>query len=67
MYRIKVKNNKTNEIFWEYGFSKHLMKRLYFFYNKTDDNAYLIYEVLDICKIIFSWETFKKCLTNAHI
>ncbi len=67
MYKIKVKNNETGKIWWEYGFSKFMMKRLHFLYNDTDYNNYLIYDVLAIMKISFSWKTFKKCLTNVTI
>lgn len=67
MYKIKVKNIETGKIWWEYGFSKHIMKRIHFFYQKTNDDFFLIYEVLDICKIYFSWKTFKKCLTKTCV
>ncbi len=65
MYKIKVKNNETNKIWWEYGFSKFMMKRINFLYNETNDyNYYQTYEVLEVHKIIFTLKTFKKCLTN---
>ena len=65
MYKIKVKNNETNKIWWEYGFSKFIMKRINFLYNETYDyNYYQTYEVLEVRKINFTVKTFKKCLTN---
>ena len=64
MYKIKVRNDQTGVIYWEYGFSKWLMKRLHFYFNETDSDFYKIYDVLDITKIIFNLKTFKKCLTN---
>lgn len=64
MYKIKVKNEETGVIYWEYGFSKWLMKTLHFYFNETDNNFYRIYNVLEITKIVFNLKTFKKCLTN---
>lgn len=64
MYKIKVRNDETGAIWWEYGFSNYLMKRLHFYYNETDNDFYKIYNVLEIVPIIFTLDTFKKCLTN---
>lgn len=64
MYKIKVRDDKTGLIWWEYGFSKLIMKRIHFYYNEVDDYGYHIYNILDISAIIFSLKTFKKCLTN---
>lgn len=64
MYKIKVRNDETGVIWWEYGFSNYLMKRLNFYYNETDSNFYQIYDVLQIVPIIFTLKTFKKCLIN---
>jgi hypothetical protein len=64
MYKIKVKNNETGIIWWEYGFSSYLMKRLDFYYNETDSAFYQIYDVLQIIPIIFTLDTFRKCLFN---
>ena len=65
MYKIKVINIETGKIWWEYGFSNFMMKRLHFLYNEKDGNFYQLYNVLEITKITFTWKTFKKCLTNA--
>lgn len=74
MYKIKVKNNETGKIWWEYGFSKYMMKRIDFLFNDvypvttiTGENFYCTYEVLEIIKIAFTLKTFKKCLTNKMI
>jgi hypothetical protein len=67
MYRIKVINCQTDIIFYEYGFSSYIMKRLHFLFNYTDSNGYSYYEVLDISRLCFSLETFKKCLTTSFI
>jgi hypothetical protein len=67
MYKIKVRNDITGQIWWEYGFSKRMMKRVHFLFNETDSNFYHIYEILDIVPIIFSLKTFKRCLTNETI
>ena len=64
MYRIEVINTMTGAIFREYGFSKHMMKRIYYFLNEKDNNFYLIYEIKDLTKIVFTFNTFKKCLTH---
>ena len=66
MYKIKVKNLETGKIWWEYGFNNFMMKRIDFLFNDINDNSYynVIYEILEIRKIIFTWKTFKKCLTN---
>jgi hypothetical protein len=64
MYRIKVKNTETNIVYYEYGFSKWIMKRLHFYFNETDNNYYSIYEILDIAILNFTFKTFKKCLFN---
>lgn len=67
MYKIKVINLETGKVWWEYGFSKFLMKRIHFFYHETSADNYTTYEVLAVEKIIFTWETFKKCLTNQMV
>lgn len=67
MYKIQVKDNKTNCIWWEYGFSIFMMKRLNYLFNTTYDNndfPYEAYEIIQIKKIIFTWKTLRKCLTN---
>lgn len=64
MYKIKVRNDETGVVWWEYGFSRYLMKRLNFYYNETDSTFYQIYDVLQIVPIIFTFKTFKKCLMN---
>lgn len=65
MYKIKVINTETGVIFFEYGFSRYMMKRIHFFFYEKDLACYSIYEILDISKLAFSFKTFKKCLTNA--
>jgi hypothetical protein len=67
MYKIKVRNDETGVIFWEYGFSKYIMKRIHFFFNEVDNDNYLIYNILDITKIVFTFDTFFKCITNKAI
>lgn len=64
MYRLKVQNLQTNVIFYEYGFSSYLMKRISFLFAETDSKGYLVYEILDVVPLCFSLKTFKKCLTN---
>lgn len=64
MYKIKVKNLETEKEWWEYGFNNFMMKRINFLFNDTNNNYYNVYEILEIRKIIFTWKTFKKCLTN---
>jgi hypothetical protein len=53
MYRIKVKNTETNIVYYEYGFSKWIMKRLHFYFNETDNNYYSIYEIFRYCYFKF--------------
>ena len=65
MYKIKVINTETGIIFFEYGFSRYMMKRIHFFAHEMDSENYHIYTILDISKLAFSFKTFKKCLTNA--
>ena len=67
MYKIKVINTETGIIFFEYGFSRYMMKRVHFFFHEVDSENYHIYEILDISKLAFSFKIFKKCLTNATI
>lgn len=67
MYKIKIRNDETGAIFWEYGFSKFIMKRIHFFFNEVDNDNYLIYNILDITKIAFTFNTFFKCITNKAI
>ena len=64
MYKIKIINTITCEIFWEYGFTNHIMKRLYFFFNETDYNFYHMYEIIEIIKLEKNIKTFIKCLTK---
>ena len=66
MYKIKVKNLETGVEWWEYGFKGFMMERIFFLFNETnEDNCYYnIYEITEIRKIVFTWKTFKKCLTN---
>lgn len=64
MYKIKVKNLETGIEWWEYGFKGFMMKRIFFLFNDTNDSYYNIYEITAIRKIVFTWKTFKKCLTN---
>ena len=64
MYRMIVRNNQTGVAFYEYGFSLWMMKRLYFYFNETDQFFFRIYDIVDITKIVFTPKTFIKCLTN---
>jgi hypothetical protein len=65
MYRIKVVNCQTNIVFYEYGFASYIAKRLHFLFNYINtNNGHPYYEVLDISRLSFSLEIFKKCLTN---
>lgn len=63
MYRIKVRNDETGAIWYEYGFSHWCMKRIHFLSNETRD-GFKIYDILDITAIVFTFSTFKKCLFN---
>lgn len=62
MYRIKVRNNETGVVFYEYGFGKRMMKVIHSLFNETDNNFYNIYDILDISILCFSLKTFIKCL-----
>lgn len=64
MYKIRVIDNATKEIFFEYGFSKYITKRIHFFLNERYDDGYPIYEILDLSKIVCTFKTFYKCLTH---
>jgi hypothetical protein len=64
MYRITVRNTETGIKFYEYGFSRDMMKRIHFLFHETDNDGYSIYDILDITILAFSLKTFKKCLTN---
>jgi len=65
MYKIKVVNLSTGATWWEYGFSRYMMKRIHFLTNEIDINNYLMYSIIRVYKINFTVKTFKKCLTNA--
>ncbi len=68
MYKIKVLNNETGNVWYEYGFTKYMMKRIHYLFNDTyirNGFPHNLYEVLEVHKIIFTRKTFKKCLTNA--
>jgi len=67
MYKIKVKNNETGKIWWEYGFNNFMMKRINFLQNDVTIDNYHTYEILENVKIILTWDTFKKCLFNKAI
>ena len=56
MYKILYKDNLTNVEYWEYGFARHIAKRL------TDLIGNSNYEVIWCIKIIFTKDTFIKCL-----
>jgi hypothetical protein len=64
MYRIKVRNDQTGVIFYEYGFSKWMMKRIHFLFNETDNDFYSVYNILEITILEKNIKTFIKCLTN---
>ena len=67
MYRIKVKNVNTGYTFYEYGFSRWMMKRVHFLFHHVDVFGNSTFEVLDIVILCLTLDTLKKCLTNAHI
>lgn len=63
MYKILVKNLETGVEWWEYGFSKYLMKRIYFLKNKQKYNSYeKLFEIEEILRLGFTFSTFRKCL-----
>lgn len=64
MYRIKVRNNETGIIFYEYGFSRWMMKTIHFLFNETNSDFYSIYDILEITILEKNIKTFIKCLTN---
>lgn len=64
MYRIKVRDDETGLIWWEYGFTSFIMKRIHFLFNEKDNNFYHKYSILEVVKICFSFSIFKKCLTR---
>lgn len=64
MYKIKIRNDVTGSIIWEYGFSRYIMERIHFYFNETDNNYYHMYDILEILPICFTFKTFKKCLTH---
>ena len=66
MYRIKVVNTQTGVTFYEYGFTKRIMESIYNMFHEKDSNFYHIYEIVDMSKLVFNFNTFKKCLTR-HI
>ena len=67
MYRIEVKNMNTGYVFYEYGFSKWMMKRVQFLFHTSDLFGNPIFEILDITILCLTLDTLKKCLTNAHV
>jgi len=64
MYKIKVRNIETNKVWWEYGFTKFMMKRVCYLFNNTDYNNFSSYEIEAIIPVVFNIKTFKKCLIN---
>lgn len=65
MYKIYVWDDETCSFFWDYGFGCRLMKKVCYYINELhSDNWYCRYNIVHIYKIVFTWETFKKCLTN---
>lgn len=65
MYKIHVWDDETCSFFWEYGFGRYLMKRVCYYHNETcSDGYYSRYDVVHVYKIVFTWKTFKKCLTH---
>lgn len=67
MYRIEVKNINTGYVFYEYGFSRWMMKRIHFLFHYTDLFGNPTFEILNIVILCLTWDTLKKCLTNAHV
>lgn len=65
MYKIKVRNERTGKVWWEYGFSRQMMKRLAFLFNNTNLYTYEnTYTVLEVIHIVCNLSTLKKCFTN---
>ncbi len=64
MYKLKIRNIRTNEVSYNYGFSSYLMKRILYLFTVTDFEGYLLYEILDVIPLCFSLKTLKKCLTK---
>lgn len=64
MYRIKVRNDQTGAIWYEYWFTRWAMKRIHFLFNEVDNNFYHVYDILDIAILENSLKNFKKCLTG---
>lgn len=58
MYKIFYKDKLTNVEYWEYGFARHIAKRLSNLINNSN------YEVIWCMKIILTRYTFIKCLTK---
>ena len=64
MYRITVFNTQSGITFKEYGFTKRIMESLYDMFHEKDSDFYSIYEIIDMTKLVFNFDTFKKCLTH---
>jgi hypothetical protein len=58
MYKVIYWNNVSHKRIVEYGFSKWMMKRVSFLWNRDD------FEIAFICPLVKSFDTFKKCFTN---
>lgn len=65
MYRLKIRDNKTGDGWYEYHFTKSAMQRVWACYNETDDNFYLTHDLLEVVILDKTFKTFKKCLTKA--
>ena len=59
MFKIYVKNLITGEEWWEYGFSKRIMKSIVFYSYCREE-----FEIIWCHEIIISFDTFKKCLLH---
>ena len=64
MYRIKVLVDKSNVVWYKYGFSRKIMKMIHLLFNLIDSDGYHIYEILEISELTFSFSNFKKCLQH---
>lgn len=67
MYKIKVWDDTKETLFWEYGFSRYILKKISFYMNDTDENGFSNYDIVQVIPIVFSLKTFKKCLQHKII
>lgn len=61
MYKIHVFNHYTGKEWQEYGFSRHIMKRIYFLMNDAGIEFGYPNEIVWFNKLVCNFKTFKKC------